>query len=571
MLAALAFVACAESGVGEQLSVGCDAPDEIVVGFEDDTRIQLNEARKTVWTKGDLVSVFYRSKANTMWQFMGETGDRSGKIKSVSAVEVTNELSKVVVVYPHNEDYYINPESCNVEATMPAVQHYMEGSYGLDGNIMISSDEFNQVSLKSVCGWLRLQLTGGGDVIKSIRVRGNDGEQMAGLLYINSSTAAATLASDMGSSDDAEVGGVGGGLVFDGTILETVTLDCGDGVVLTDEVVSFYVALPPQVFSKGITVEIEDVNGYVMAKTTDNEIVVQRNHIQPMCAFAFEGPSVPEMPANNQICYTATQKVELYSVDGFNVKLLSNIFDAVSGCGVMVFDGDVVKVGARAFDQCKNLSSVTLPDSVTSLGERVFYNCSSLVSVNIPDGVTDIGNYAFYNCDALTEVAIPEGVTTIGNGVFQDSNSLVSVTIPEGVVSIGERAFQACNLTSVTLPDSLTTIGNYAFQNCRSMTTIDFGDGVETISPYAFYNCVGVTSVTLPESVTTISNQAFRDCKALASLYCKAIVPPSMGTYVFYGTSSDLAIYVPEESVEAYESAAAWSSYADKIVGYDFE
>lgn len=572
MFALLAFVACAESGVEEQLSVGCDAPDEIIVGFEgDDTRIQLNEAQKTVWTKGDFVSVFYRSNANEKWQFQGETGDRIGSIKRVVKSEATKELSKVVVVYPYNEGYYINPESCNVEVSMPAVQHYMEGSYGLDGNIMISSNEFNQVSLKSIYGWLKLQLTGGGDVVKSIRVRGNDGEQMAGLLYINSSSAVITLASEMGSSDDGEAGGVGGGLVFDDTILETVTLDCGDGVVLTDEVVSFYIALPPQVFTKGVTVEIEDANGHVMEKTTDNEIVIERNHIQPMSSFTFVGPAIPEVPANNQICYTATQKVEPYSVSDLDVNLLSNIFNKETGRGVMIFDGDVVKVGAKTFEQCKNLTGVTLPDSVTSLGERVFYNCSGLVCVNIPKGVTSIGNYAFYNCDALIDVVIPEGVTAIGHGMFQDSNSLASVTIPEGVVSIGERAFQACNLTSVVLPDSLTTIGSYAFQNCKSMLRVEFGDGVEIIGQYAFYNCAGVTSVTLPDCVTEISNQAFRGCKALTSLYCKALVPPSMGTYIFYDTSSDFAIYVPAESVEDYKSETSWSSYVNKVVGYDFE
>lgn len=572
LCAVLALVACAESGVEEQLSIVGDAPSEIVVGFEgDDTRIQLNEAQKTVWTKGDFVSVFYRSNANEKWQFQGDTGDRIGRIKRVSVADATKELSKVVVVYPYNDGYYINPESCNVEATMPAVQHYLEDSYGVDGNIMVSSDEFNQVSLKSVCGWLKLQLTGSGDVIKSIRVRGNDGEQVAGLLYINSSTAVATLASDMGSCDDGESGGVGGGLIFDDTILETVTLDCGDGVALTDEVVSLYIALPPQVFSKGITVEIEDANGYVMEKVTEKEIAIERNHIQPMSAFAFVGPAVPEVPANNQICYTATQKVELYSDSGFDVKLISNIFDAVSGRGVMIFDGDVVKVGTKAFEQCKNLTGVTLPDCVTSLGERVFYNCSSLVGVSIPGGVTEIGNYAFYNCDALTDVVIPEGVTNIGNGLFQDCNSLASVTIPEGVVSIGERAFQACNLESVALPDSLTAIGNYAFYNCKSMLSVDFGDSVETIGQYAFYGCLGLTSVTLPDSVATISNFAFQGCKSISSLYCKAVTPPSLGNYSLYGTAGDLAIYVPAASIEAYKSADVWSKYADIIVGYDFE
>ena len=30
------------------------------------------------------------------------------------------------------------------------------------------------------------------------------------------------------------------------------------------------------------------------------------------------------------------------------------------------------------------------------------------------------------------------------------------------------------------------------------------------------------------------------------------------------------AIYVPQASVEAYQSADGWSGYAEKIVGYNF-
>ena len=39
---------------------------------------------------------------------------------------------------------------------------------------------------------------------------------------------------------------------------------------------------------------------------------------------------------------------------------------------------------------------------------------------------------------------------------------------------------------------------------------------------------------------------------------------------VIYGFVSDLKIYVPMDSVEAYKSAEGWSIYADAIVGYDF-
>ena len=40
-----------------------------------------------------------------------------------------------------------------------------------------------------------------------------------------------------------------------------MTLNCPDGVALGSGIVSFYVALPPQTFSKGLTVEVNCEGG----------------------------------------------------------------------------------------------------------------------------------------------------------------------------------------------------------------------------------------------------------------------------------------------------------------------
>lgn len=76
VLAAFAFVACTQNDV-EELSANREAlPETLTVGFEgDDTRIELNEVCKTVWSAGDEASVFYHSNANQRWAFRGETGE----------------------------------------------------------------------------------------------------------------------------------------------------------------------------------------------------------------------------------------------------------------------------------------------------------------------------------------------------------------------------------------------------------------------------------------------------------------------------------------------------------------
>ena len=177
LFAVVAFAACEQVYVDVANDMSADDRSVSVSFEDDDTRIQLNEAQKTVWTKGDLVSVFYRSSVNEQWQFEGETGDRVGDIVPVdNSVNPPATHNRVVVIYPYNAGYFLNTETYSIEASLPAVQSYLKDSYGTDGNIMVSSSNYKQVSLKSVCGWLKLQLTGNGEVVKSITFKGNNGE-----------------------------------------------------------------------------------------------------------------------------------------------------------------------------------------------------------------------------------------------------------------------------------------------------------------------------------------------------------------------------------------------------------
>ncbi|MBO5890422.1 MAG: hypothetical protein J6Q28_03210, partial [Alistipes sp.] len=123
VLAAVAFAACEQAPIEEaQGVVMSDRSLEVSFEGADDTRIQLQNG-KTVWTKGDHVSVFYRSTVNEEWQFMGETGDRTGQIVPVdNSVNPPATHNHVVVVYPYSEDYFYNTETHNVEASLPAVQ-----------------------------------------------------------------------------------------------------------------------------------------------------------------------------------------------------------------------------------------------------------------------------------------------------------------------------------------------------------------------------------------------------------------------------------------------------------------
>ena len=105
------------------------------------------------------------------------------------------------------------------------------------------------------------------------------------------------------------------------------------------------------------------------------------------------------------------------------------------------------------------------------------------------------------------------------------------------------------------------------YNGASGLVNITIGDKVQNIPDYLCAYSVGITTITLPENITSIGYSAFYSCKSLYLVYSKNPVPPVLGGGAFAETKIGI-IYVPTASVNVYK--AAWSDYADKIVGYDF-
>jgi BspA type Leucine rich repeat region (6 copies)/Secretion system C-terminal sorting domain len=188
--------------------------------------------------------------------------------------------------------------------------------------------------------------------------------------------------------------------------------------------------------------------------------------------------------------------------------------------------------------------------------------------------LTNIGDYAFSDCSGLTSIVIPNSVTSIGEGAFAGCSGLTSIEIPNSVTSIGKQVFYGCTgLSTIEIPNSVTSIGDWAFLECSGLTSIDVVSDNNTYASIdgVVYNkdistlliCpAGKTSAIIPNSVTSIGDRAFDGCTGLTSIECYAIVPPSL-LNSFSNVPKVIPLFVPDESVSAYQVADGWKDFLD--------
>ncbi len=110
------------------------------------------------------------------------------------------------------------------------------------------------------------------------------------------------------------------------------------------------------------------------------------------------------------------------------------------------------------------------------------------------------------------------------------------------------------------IPNSITSINDAVFNGCEALSSVTIPNTVTSIGSEAF-NRTALTSITIPGSVTSIGDNAFGYCENLTKVTCQATTPPAQNGafFSYYGNIYEQAtLYVPFESLEAYQSHASW-------------
>ena len=254
----LLFFSCTEEENG-----GAPFAERRTVSAEQGTRVQLSEGFRTVWTAGDLLSVFRYSDANGCWRFEGNTGDAEGTLTRISEDEATFTTDYTVLLYPYDSRAIYNPDS-SFFTTFSGVQNYLKDSYGAGANMMACAGTGDGFHLMNVCSFINFRMAGT-KTVRRITLTGNNHDVLSGRVRVDVNTLESTL-TEKDEDDDADI--------------KKIVLDCGDGVRLSPtDTASFFVALMPHVFELGITMKVEYTDGTSMTKFTQESVSFERARI----------------------------------------------------------------------------------------------------------------------------------------------------------------------------------------------------------------------------------------------------------------------------------------------------
>ena len=356
-LVSMSFVACTadKEQFGNLISDG----QELYAGFDALSRTYVEDNTYLRWHEDDRLTAFYGNTLNRQYKFKGQTGDNSGSFSHVPSgdLETGNAFDCIYAVYPYDETATITDEGI-ISLTLPAVQQYAENSFGKGANTMIAVTENLEdtfLAFKNACGYLKLKLYAPeGGVVKSIEVKGNHNEKIAGAATAITAFGEAPVVT---MADDATT---------------SITLDCGDGISLgttAETATEFWVVIPEVTFTEGFCITITDLNNGKTFIQTENSIVITRNAIQPM---AVRECVMGEGPETWRIYYeTYSGETILPYERNLKSHIVSNTY--ADGVGIMKFDCEITEIPADGFYAKPDLKSITLPSSITSIGKDAFY------------------------------------------------------------------------------------------------------------------------------------------------------------------------------------------------------
>lgn len=332
-----------------------DSKITIGVNTESDSQTKTSlDGNAVIWSENDVIKLYTAEGGNGDFTLVSGAGTNSAKFTGTLSSSGT-----YYAVYPASAANGFDKSTKELMFTIPAVQTYSAAGFADGFNPMVAygSDKDN-LSFKNPCGILRLVIKGT-ETITSISLSSAGGEYIcgkAGVMMVY-------------GSEGPSIGIVEG--------LDTVTLECPEGVKLNEDGVNFNIIVPTDAFFFGFNVSIYDKSGSAMKLSApmSDANVMKRSSIKTMPAITYKANFSPfsdiTIPGIYDLSAPEIPALARYSLDSFRQ---CNSTSGTNSLEMQLIDW-------------KGLQLVTVKASANSLVEGA--TCTMTVHTRSFSGLTD--------------------------------------------------------------------------------------------------------------------------------------------------------------------------------------
>ena len=277
-LSILCIIALCACKVQEQ---GKDVPQVSFRAIQEQTvgaRTSLDPDFHVLWNSGDALTVF--SAGSAAGEVFTISREDDGKAEATFTGNTVG-AAPYYAIYPASSDASF--DGAAISFLLPGTQQYASGSFAQGFNPMVAKASDNVFSFKNLCGMLAVRLKGSATVT-SLSIMSNKAEALWGPASVSMDYTGTPSLVPLAPADEAH---------------RTLTLDCGEGITLSDAATDFYFVIPAGTLSEGFTLTATDATLGRMTRQTSTNVEIKRSRCNPMAAITYVQTESPFLSIDN--------------------------------------------------------------------------------------------------------------------------------------------------------------------------------------------------------------------------------------------------------------------------------